>query len=95
MTPEENKTVVRRYIEEFHTDRALEILEQTMAPDLLEWTRESTERLSTAFPDYRFTIGAQVAEGDLVATVWPVTGTHEGEWASPVGTVQPTGRPVT
>ncbi len=95
MTLEENKTVVRRYFEEFHTGRAADILEQIVAHDLLGPTREATERLRTAFPDYRLTIDAQVAEGELVATVWTGEGTHEGAWASPIGEVEPTGLPVT
>jgi predicted ester cyclase len=48
----------------------------------------------TAFPDYRITIPAQVAEADLVATVWRTTGTHRGEWPSPPGPIAPTGRSI-
>ena len=95
MTPEQHKAVVRRYFEEFHTGRADAILEQIVAPALLEPTRAATERVRAAFPDYRLTIDAQVAEGDLVATVWTGAGTHEGAWASPIGEVAPTGVPVT
>lgn len=91
----EAKEVVRRYFEEFHTGRRHEILEEIVAPGLLEPTRGATDMLITAFPDYRVTIEAQVAEGDLVATVWTGSGTHEGEWRSPAGPVEPTHRGVT
>lgn len=94
MSTEENKAVVRQYFEDFHTGRAEDILELIVAPDLLGPTRQATERLRAAFPDYRFTIDAQVAEADLVATVWTGHGTHQGEWTSPVGVVMPTGLPV-
>jgi predicted ester cyclase len=95
MSIEENRGIVRRYFEEFHNGRATTILEEIMASDLVEPTREATTRLRTAFPDYRLTIDEQVAEGDTVATLWTGRGTHRGEWASPMGPVAPTGTPVT
>lgn len=95
MSAEENKAVVRRYFEEFHDRREHGILEEIVAPDLLEPTRRATEMVLTAFPDYRITVEDQVAGGDKVATVWTATGTHEGEWESPAGTIAPTGRQVT
>ncbi len=94
MSTEENKTVVRRYFEEFHSQRQLNLAEEIISPDLVGPTLTATERLHTAFPDYRITIKTQVAEGDAVATVWELRGTHEGEWASPTGPIAPTGRPV-
>ena len=94
MSIAENRAVVRRYFEEFHNQRAATILEQIMAPELLDPTRQATDRLRTAFPDYRLTIDDQVAEDDKVATVWTGRGTHRGEWASPMGLVAPTGRAV-
>ena len=95
MTPEENKAVVSRYFEEFHDGREHTILEEIMIPDLLEGTRQVTHMLLTAFPDYRLTIEEQIAEGDKVATVWTGTGTHQGEWESPAGTIAPTDRQLT
>jgi predicted ester cyclase len=94
MTPEENKAVVSRYFREFHDGREHAILEEIMTPDLLEGTRHVTELLLIAFPDYRITIEEQIAEGDKVATVWTGSGTHEGEWQSPAGTIAPTGNRV-
>ncbi len=94
MTTEDNKAVVRRYFEEYHTGRSNEILEEILTAELLAPTRGVTDRVATAFPDYRITVNAQVAEGDLVATVWTGEGTHEGEWASPIGNVAATGRRV-
>lgn len=95
MSTEENKAIVRRYFEEFHNQRASTILEQIVASSLVEPTRQATDRLRTAFPDYQITINDQVAEGDRVATVWTGQGTHQGEWASPAGLVAPTGKVVT
>ncbi|MDQ4099642.1 MAG: ester cyclase [Chloroflexota bacterium] len=95
MSTEENKTVVRRYFEEFHSQRQLNLAEEIISPDLVGPTLTATERLHTAFPDYRITIDEQVAEADRVATVWTGSGTHQGEWASPIGSVSPTGKGVT
>ena len=94
MSITQNKNVVRRYFEEFHTQRATTILEEIVATDLLQPTREATERLRAAFPDYQITVDEQVAEDDRVATVWTGRGTHTGEWSSPIGPVAPTGKEV-
>jgi predicted ester cyclase len=92
---EENKAVVRRYFEEFHNGREHAILEEIMGPDLLEPTRQVTHMLLTAFPDYQITIEDQIAEEDKVATVWTGSGTHQGVWESPAGSIAPTGRQLT
>ena len=94
MSAEENKAIVRRYFEEFHSSREHAILEEIMVSDLLEPTRQVTHMVLTAFPDYRLTIEEQIAEEDKVATVWRGSGTHQGEWESPAGTIAPTGREV-
>ena len=95
MSPAGNKAVVRRYFEEFHNSREDAILEEIMVPDLLEPTRGVTHMLRTAFPDYRITIEDQIAEEDKVATVWTGSGTHQGEWQSPAGSIAPTDKQVT
>jgi ketosteroid isomerase-like protein len=95
MSVAENKAVVSRYFEEVHNGRAVAVLDEITAPTLLGPTRGVVAAFQTAFPDYRITIKAQVAEGDLVATVWGTTGTHQGEWPSPLGPIAPTGKPIT
>ena len=77
--PEENRAVVRRYFEEFHNQRNHDILEEIVAPDLLELTRRATNVLLTAFPDHRISIEEQVAEGDRFATVCKASGTHQAQ----------------
>jgi predicted ester cyclase len=94
MSTDQNKAVVRRYFEEFHNSREDSILEEIMVSDLLEPTRQVTHMLLTAFPDYRLTIEDQIAGEDKVATVWTGSGTHQGEWESPAGSIAPTGREV-
>ena len=94
MSTDQNKAVVRRYFEEFHNSREDAILEEIMVPELLKPTRGVTNMLLNAFPDYQLTIEDQIAEEDKVATVWTGSGTHQGEWESPAGTIAPTGRQV-
>jgi steroid delta-isomerase-like uncharacterized protein len=48
------------------------------------------QRFRAAFPDAHLDVEALVAEGDLVAARWRISGTHEGAW----GDVAPTGRNV-
>jgi predicted ester cyclase len=48
------------------------------------------EKFRQAFPDMRLEVEALVADGDLVAARWTISGTHTGAW----GDVAPTGRSV-
>ncbi len=94
MSVAENKAVVNRYFEEVHNGRAVAVLDEIMAPELAASTRGVVAAFQTAFPDYCIAIMAQVAEEDLIATVWRTTGTHQGEWPSPLGSIAPTGTPI-
>ncbi len=95
MSHEENKSVVRRYFEEVHNQRKLDVLDEIFTPDLAQATRGVITMMMIAFPDYLISITDQVAEGDKVATVWTISGTHLGEWMSPMGTIPPSGQRVT
>jgi len=95
MSTGENKTVVRQYFEVFHNQRQLELGEQILGSELLTPTLGMAAMMRTAFPDYQLTIDDQLVEADKVATVWTGTGTHQGEWASPIGPVPATGKAVT
>ena len=94
MSVVKNKAVVRRYFEDFHTRRNDDILPQIAAEDMQEPTRVATNRIRKAFPDYRLDVDEMVGEGDVVATVWTASGTHKGEWDSPIGPVPPTGKQI-
>jgi predicted ester cyclase len=95
MSTAENKALVRQYFEVFHNERQLDIGDRILGSELLTPTLDVAAMMRTAFPDYRITIDEQIAEADLVATVWTATGTHQGEWASPIGPVPATGKAVT
>jgi predicted ester cyclase len=78
MSTAENKALVRRYFEVFHNERRLDLADRILGSELLTPTLGVAAMMRTAFPDYRITIEEQLAEADLVATVWTGPGTHEG-----------------
>jgi steroid delta-isomerase-like uncharacterized protein len=95
------KALVRRVEEELSRGN-LDIVDDLFAPDFLSHTpskevhgREEEKRLiaslRNAFPDLRFSIDDQIAEGDKVVTRWTATGTHKGEFVD----TPPTGQEVT
>ena len=51
---------------------------------------EMVQGYVTAFPGMEFTVQSMMAEGDMLAAVWSVRGTHSG----PLGDVPPTGREI-
>ena len=95
MSIEENKRIVRRYFEEFHSQRALSIADEIMSGEMREGALRLARMLTTAFPDYQLTVSHQIAEGDTVTTIWTARGTHQEDWMSPIGAIAPTGKPVT
>ena len=101
---EENKAVVRRYLEEVWSGGNLEVIDELIAEDHVdhdpaaaqtgggrEGQRAMVQMFRSAFPDLHVEIGEIVAEGDLVAITWTGTGTHEGELMG----VAPTGKSAT
>jgi steroid delta-isomerase-like uncharacterized protein len=102
--PEENKTVVRRFLEEIFTAGNLELVDELFAPDYVlhdpvvpdevsgpEGMKRYVSMYRAAYPDTHFTIEDQIAEGDEVVTRWTGQGTHEGELMG----ISPTGKQVT
>jgi steroid delta-isomerase-like uncharacterized protein len=103
MSPEENKAVVRRFVEEVFNQGNLAAVDQFLAADYRDANalpgqepgREGAKRAFTlyraVFPDLRYTIDEMIAEGDRVATKKTFTGTHTAEFFG----IPPTGRRVT
>lgn len=103
MSAEENKAVVRRWIEDFWNKDSPDLIEDLcatnyvvhgappgVAPDF-EGMKGAHVMHRSGFPDMHFTIEDMVAEGDKVATRFTFRGTHKGEWAG----IPPTGKQVT
>ena len=102
MLEEENKAVIRRWIEAFN-ERNLEAEADLLAPGYvahvpvapgplegLEAWRQFTSPFVEAFPDLRLTVEDIMAEGDMVAARVAFDGTHRGEFQG----IPPTGKEV-
>ncbi|MFB0562276.1 MAG: ester cyclase [Candidatus Lokiarchaeia archaeon] len=98
MSLEENKGIVRRFIEAYNK-RNLDSLDEFLAPDYFDHTHqvglEGAKQLFNmgfkAFPDWHETIEDIIAEGDKVWVRVSYTGTHTGEWRG----LAPTGKKIT
>jgi predicted ester cyclase len=98
---ERNKAHMRRVVEEIYNQGNLAAVDELAASGLVihaasqeihgrEGARQYVSALRAGFPDIRFTVEDQIAEGDLVVTRWTARGTHKGEFQG----VAPTGREV-
>ena len=97
MSLEENKAIVRRFIEAYNK-RNFDAFDNLLAPDYFDHTSkvgpEGLKQLMNmalkAFPDFHETIEDIIAEGDKVWVRIIFTGTHTGEWMG----IAPTGKKV-
>jgi len=89
MSQEENKALVRRY---FENKGDYTIAAEVVTPEHVKDVEQLFISIHRAFPDFHITIEEQIAEGDLVATRFTASGTHLGEWRSPLGIHPPTGK---
>jgi predicted ester cyclase len=102
MSTDENKKIVRRYIEEAVNIGNVENLDEfisqdyieTLDPDKkilgIEGARQHIIGIRTTFPDLHLTIEKQISEGDWVVTCVTARATHMGEWLG----IKPTGKKV-
>src|SRR5215217_7440823 len=100
-TPQANKEIVHRYVEQVWNEGNVEALgeyypdtdfvEQEGLPSLEDF-KEYVRRVQAAFPDLSVTIDDMIAEEDRVAVRTTWQGTYEGE---PIADVPPTGRSMT
>jgi predicted ester cyclase len=87
MTPDENKAILRRYIEQLN-QRNERILDELVAPDFRQEVRQGYQRNISAFPDYRVEIEDMIAEGDQVVLEW----SHQGTQLASTMASRPAGR---
>ena len=89
MSLEQNKALVRRFVEEVQSQHNLAALDELFSPHFVDHsgmtnppTREGSRQFFTmmfaAFPDMHFTIRQQIAEGDKVLTHKTLHATHQG-----------------
>ena len=101
---EQNKAVIRRFVEEVQSRHNLDAVDDLFSPDCKDHSgalppgipnnpagfKQFFGMLNTAFPDIQATIHGQVAEGDKVVTRKTFTGTHLGDFMG----IPATGKPV-
>jgi steroid delta-isomerase-like uncharacterized protein len=102
MSVEENKAIVRRYVEDVLIRRDETIAEAIVAPDFVDHTpldgqaggtegrRQRTATVRGAFPDMEITVEHLIAEGDRVAWHFIIRATHSASFLG----VEATGRRV-
>ena len=100
---EENKAVIRRFVEEVQNNKNWDVYDKLYAEDFVNHSappgvpddrgghKMFLGAFMAAFPDGRFTIDDMIAEGDQVVTKKTFTGTHTAELSG----IPPTGQRVT
>jgi len=90
MSTEENKAIVRRWLEGCYNKGNLAVADELIATNYvnhnaphgqtsgLEGEKQYITMIHSAFPDFHFTIEDQIAEGDKVVTRCTVGGTYKG-----------------
>ena len=87
MSLEDNKAIVRRFIEAINQQDAAE-LAAVVAPDFLDENKEGMAWVHATFAGHRMDIMDMIAEGDEVWARLATSGAHTGElWGIP-----PTGK---
>ena len=101
-TEQENKLLVRRYIEEVVNTGNVTLLSDFVSPDYfetnapagqvrgIEGAKQHIVSVRRTYPDLHVTVEQQIAEGDWVATRITARGTHRGQWLG----MKPTGKRV-
>jgi predicted ester cyclase len=92
MSIEQNKAISRRIPLEVFNEGRIDVIDEIVAPDIKEHgelppgipagrdgLRAVASALRKGFPDIKYRIDLQVAEGDFVAGYTTVSGTHKGE----------------
>ena len=103
MTTEENKLLIRRYIDEVINTGNVENIGQYVSLDYtevyegkryslgIEGARQHILGVRQTYPDLHLVIEQQIAEGEYVASCITARGTHTGLWLG----IKPTGKVIT
>ena len=107
MSVEQNKAVVTRFFEELLDNENVGILNDLFTEDCvfhrddltepaqgILGIRSIVEKRVQLYRDFRTTIHQMIGEGDLVATRETHEGIHRGQFPTPIGTFDVTGRPI-
>ena len=98
-----NKTIIRRFIEEIENTGDVTNIHEFISEDYVDVHEGERYHIGikgaidhvlgvrSVFPDLKLTVENQISEGDWVATVYSVTGTFKTEWFG----MKPTGKAIT
>jgi steroid delta-isomerase-like uncharacterized protein len=88
MSTEQNKALVRRYLEAVWDRGDLSVVDELIAPDYIQHNRNAPPgrdgvkqffaMLRAGFPDARQIAEDMLADGDKVIWRWTIRGTHQG-----------------
>jgi predicted ester cyclase len=102
MSIEDNKELIRKYIEEVINTGNINEMEKFISPNYTEIHEGKRHHVGIkgaiehivgvrhTYPDLKITVDQQIAEGDWVATCITARGTHKGSWLG----IKPTGKQV-
>ncbi|WP_405056525.1 ester cyclase [Kribbella sp. NBC_01505] len=99
---EQNKTVVRRWVEAGN-DRKLEVFDELFTADTVDhvsgnagiaWWKEVFSWIGESFPDWQWTGPVLIAEHDLVTVKLDLTGSHQGSRLPFLSGIEPAGTPI-
>lgn len=103
MSADENKALVRRFLDEFFNQGNWALADELCASNFVNhdpaapWATDRASMVHNfqvnhaGFPDSHTTAEDIIAEGDKVVKRWTFHGTHQGEWHG----IPPTGKQVT
>ena len=103
MSPEENRSLTRRFYEEVWNKGNLDAVADLLTSDFVdhaappgfpqgqEGAKQVFMMYRGAYPDFRLTLEDVIAEGDKVVARWTTQGTHQGELMG----IPPTGKRAT
>lgn len=99
----DNKTIIRRFLEEIENTGDVSNIREFISEDYVEVYEGERYKIGIngaidhilgvrrVYPDLKLTIENQISEGDWVATIYSVTGIFTNEWLG----MKPTGKPIT
>ena len=93
MSVADNKAITQRFFDEVINGRNFDVIDEIVADDFVEHEtmpghpttgpeaiRSNMRMFATAFPDFQITPDEMIGEGDMVAIVATMTGTHKSEF---------------
>ncbi|WP_405164829.1 ester cyclase [Nocardia sp. NBC_01499] len=97
---EANKQVVRRWVHEVFNEHRLDSVEKLKVPDYVDWNPYPGQDIALSgfkavlrsylesFPDFRYDVDEELAEGDIVVCIGKWSGTHRATYMG----IPPTGK---